>query len=61
MDQALLNEVEKVRSHLLDRYMAMGFEVHEAECLVFAKADWHMVERMILNGCTHELAVAILT
>jgi len=61
MPQGLtLNEHEKVHQFLLQQFLRMGFSGADAEVMVDNEVDWHRVERLLSQGCPHELVVRIL-
>jgi hypothetical protein len=52
---------DQTRGWLLDNYKEMRFTDEEAEALIEARADWHLVDKAVKNGCAHKQVVNLLT
>jgi hypothetical protein len=51
----------QTRGWLLENYREMRFTDEEAEQLIEARADWHLVEKAVKGGCSHKHVVDLLT
>jgi hypothetical protein len=60
MSAALRDEAVAVELHKLEQYRRLGFSDYDALVAIDQKIDWHEVERLLGQGCAHELALAIL-
>jgi hypothetical protein len=60
MNAALCDEAVAVELHKLKHYERLGFSHYDALVAIDQKIDWHDVERLLEQGCSHELALGIL-
>lgn len=58
-----VNDLEDGQLHYwhIDFFLGLGFERHQAEILDLANVDCHDAEDLLADGCSHELAMEILT
>jgi len=56
---ALEDERRRVFDHRLEQFLTLGFPYEESRDLAYADVDWHEIEQMLKNGCTHELVLQI--
>jgi hypothetical protein len=54
-------EKEIVDTWIEERFTSLGFTALQATLLRIAGADWHLAEKYLDQGCSHEHAVTILT
>jgi hypothetical protein len=60
MNAALCDEAVAVELHKLEQYERLGFSHYDALVAINQQIDWHDVQRLLAQGCSHELALAIL-
>jgi len=60
MNAALCDEAVAVELHKLRQYQRLGFSHYDALAAIDQRIDWHDVEHLLEQGCSPELAVAIL-
>lgn len=55
-----ISEAEKVARYRLERFIALGFAVDDAEVLAASDVDLRRAERLLERGCSHHHALLIL-
>lgn len=54
-------EDEQVRLWLLECFERLAFSEEGADLLASARADWHRAEELLERGCSHAVALRILS
>jgi hypothetical protein len=50
----------EVESYKIAQWERLGFSLEDSLTAIGQSIDWHDVERLLSNGCSPELAMAIL-